>query len=205
MYTPDDYAPIVLSGVVQLNKESVTTELEVGFLFHLPYRTQEGDTSSLMVATGPNVSVNTILGLPFMEATGMILDLVDKVVDCKYLDCPPFLVDFCRTSNHVPVLDDPSNTPANHAPSHLQIIKEVENIELYYNAKVLADGSTLTPKALAVHFGLKSPVCTEVDTDRSSTASHSTTDMSTRWVPSPGYPEDYDDYHANVLGKDKLL
>jgi hypothetical protein len=157
-----------------------------------------------MVATGPNVSVNTILGLPFMEATGMILDLVDKVVDCKYLDCPPFPVDFCRTSNHVPVLDNPSNTPANHAPSHLQIIKEVENIERYYNAKVLAASSTLTPKALAVHFGSKSPVCTEVDTDHSSTALLSTADMSTRWVPPPGYPEDYDDYHASVLGKDKL-
>jgi hypothetical protein len=205
MYNPDDYTPIVLSGVVQSNQESVMTELKVGFLFHLPYRTREGDTSSLMVATGPNVSINTILGLPFMEATGMILDLVDKVVDCKYLDCPPFPVDFCRTSNHVPVLDDPSNTPANHAPSHLQIIKEVENIKQYYNAKVLAAGSTLTPKALAVYFGSKSPVCTEVDTDRSITALHSTADMFTRWVPPPGYPEDYNDYHTSVLGKDELL
>jgi hypothetical protein len=205
MYTPDDYAPIVLSRFVQLNQELVTTELEVGFRLHLLYRTREGDTSSLMAATGPNVSVNTILGLPFMEVTGMILDLVDKVMDCKYLDCPPFPVDFCRTSNHVSVLDDPSNTPANHAPSHLQIIKEVENIERYYNAKVLAAGLTLTPKALAVHFGLKSPVCTEVDTDRSSTTSHSPADMSTWWVPPPGYPEDYNDYHASVLGKDELL
>jgi hypothetical protein len=204
MYTPDDYAPIVLSGVVQSNQESVTTELEVGFLFHLPYRTREGDTSSLMVATGPNVSVNTILGLPFMEATGMILDLVNKVMDCKYLDCPPFPVDFRRTSNHVPVLDDPSNTPANHAPSRLQIIKEVKNIERYYNAKVLAAGLMLTPKALAVHFGSKSPVRTEVDTDRSSTALHSTAGMSMRWVPPPGYREDYDNYHASVLGKDEL-
>jgi hypothetical protein len=204
MYTPDDYVPIVLSGVVQSNQELVTTKLEVGFLFHLLYRTREGDTSSLMVATGPNVSVNTILGLPFMEATGMILDLVDKVVDCKYLNCPPFPVDFCRTSNHVPVLDDPSNTPANHAPSHLQIIKEVENIERYYNAKVLAAGLTLIPKALAVHFGSKSPARTEVDTNCSSTASHSTADIFTRWVPPPGYPEDYNDYHVSVLGKDEL-
>jgi hypothetical protein len=204
MYTPDDYALIVLSGVVQSNQESVTTELEVGFLFHLPYRTWEGDKSSLMVATGPNISVNTILGLPFMEVMGMILDLVDKVVDCQYLDCPPSPVDLCRTSNHVPVLDGPSNTPANHASSHLQIIKEVKNIERYYNAKVLAAGLTLTPKGLAVHFGLKSPVHTEVDTDRSSTAFHSTADMSMRWVPPPGYPEDYNDYHVSVLGKDKL-
>ncbi len=182
----------------------MTTELEVGFLFHLPYQTREGYASSLMVATGPNVSVNTILGLPFMEATGMILDLVDKVVDCRYLDCPPFPVDFSRTSNHLPVLDYPSNAPANHTPSHLQIIKEVENIERYYNAKVLAAGLTLTPKALAVHFGSKSPVHMGVDTDSSSTASHSTVDISMRWVPPPRYPEDYNKYHASVLGKDEL-
>jgi hypothetical protein len=168
MYTPDDYAPIVLSGIVQLNEESVTTELEVGFLFHLPYRTREGNTASLMVATGPNVSVNTIIGLPFMKAMGMILDLVDEVMDCRYLNCLPFPVDFCRTSNHMPVMDEPSNTPANHATSHLQIIQEVENIKRYIDAKVLAGSMTLTPKTLAVHFGLKSPVCTVVDINSSS-------------------------------------
>jgi hypothetical protein len=43
IFTPKDYAPIVLSGTVQSNEESVTTELEVGFLFHLPYKTQESD------------------------------------------------------------------------------------------------------------------------------------------------------------------
>jgi hypothetical protein len=205
MYTPDDYAPIVLSGLVQSNEESVTTELEVGFLFHLPYRTWEGDTASLMVATGPNVSVNTIIGLQFMKAMGMILDLVNKVMDCRYLDCSPFPVDFCRTSNHVPVMDEPSDTPANHAMSHLQIIKEVENIEHYINTKVLAGGLTLTPKTLAVHFGLKSPVHLVVENNSSSAASHSTADMSTRWVPPPGLPGDYNDYQASVLGKDELL
>ncbi len=205
MYTPDDYAPIVLSGIVQSNEESLTTVLEVGFLLHLPYRTREGNTASLMAPTGPNTSVNTIIGLPFMKATGMILDLVDKVVDCRYLDCPPFPVDFCLTSNHVPVMDKPTDTPANHATAHLQIIKEVENIERYINAKVLAGGLPLTPKTLAVHFGSKSPVPTVVDNDSSSAALHSTADMSTRWVPPPGLPEDYDHYQASVLGKDGLL
>ncbi len=91
IYTPEDYAQIVLSGIVQSNKDSVTTKLEVRFLFHLPYKTREGNSASLMIATGPNISVNTIIGLPFMKAMGMILDLVDRVVDCKYLDCPPWI------------------------------------------------------------------------------------------------------------------
>jgi hypothetical protein len=140
MYTPDDYAPIVLSGIMQSNEELVRTKLEVGFLFHIPYRTREGNTASLMVMTGPNVSINTIIGLPFMKARGMILDIVNTVLDCRYLDCPPFPVDFCRTSNHMPVMDGPSDTPANHTMSHIQIIKEVENIECYINS--------LTPKSI---------------------------------------------------------
>jgi hypothetical protein len=53
-----------------------------------------GETTSLVIATGPNVSVNTILGLPFQKATGAIIDLVDNVVQCKHLDCPPFNIDF---------------------------------------------------------------------------------------------------------------
>ncbi len=126
---------------MQLNKESVTTKLEAGFLFHLLYKTQEGNSASLMVAMGPNVSINNIIGLPFMKAMGMIPDLDDEViVDCKYLNCPPFLVDFHRTSNHVPVMVKPSSTPAHHAALYNQMIQEGENLERYYEAKVLASG-----------------------------------------------------------------
>jgi hypothetical protein len=72
---PANYAPIVLLGIVQANITAVTTELKVGFQFHLPYRTSGGDSSSLLVATGPNVSVNTIIGLPFI--TSLVLALVN--------------------------------------------------------------------------------------------------------------------------------
>ncbi len=70
------------------------TKLEVGFQFHLPYRTKEGDKSSLVIATGPNVSVNTILGLPFMLGMGMILNLVNNLAECKHHDCPSFPFDY---------------------------------------------------------------------------------------------------------------
>jgi hypothetical protein len=36
IFTPNDYAPIVFSGIVQSNAESVTTKLEAGLLFYLP-------------------------------------------------------------------------------------------------------------------------------------------------------------------------
>ncbi len=94
VFAPQDYAPIILSGIVQSHQEAVTTKLEVGFQFHLPYKTKGGDESSLMIGTGPNVSINTILGLPFMLGTGMILNLVNNLAKCKHLDCPPFPIDY---------------------------------------------------------------------------------------------------------------
>jgi hypothetical protein len=53
IFAPQDYASIVLMGIVQNYKETVTTELEVGFLFCLPYKTLDDDDLSFMVATGP--------------------------------------------------------------------------------------------------------------------------------------------------------
>ncbi len=164
-------------------------ELEVRFLFHLPDRTREGNSASLMVATGLNVSINTIIGLLFMKLTGMILDLLGKVVDCKYLNSPPFPVDFRRTSNHVPIMDKLSSTPANHAVSYNQMIQEVENLECYYEPKLLAGGLTMNPKALANHCGSRLAVrATVIDHNGSNMASHSTADMSARWVPPKGLP-----------------
>jgi hypothetical protein len=94
IYVPQDYAAIILSGIVQKGEAAVTTELEVCFQFHPPYKTKEGNGASFMIATGPHVSVNTILGFPFQLATGAIVDFVDMVVECKHLDCPPFPIDF---------------------------------------------------------------------------------------------------------------
>jgi hypothetical protein len=68
VFAPQDYASIILMGIIWNKEETVTTKLEVGFLFRLPYKTSDGDDSSFMVATGPHVSVNTIVGLPFINS-----------------------------------------------------------------------------------------------------------------------------------------
>jgi hypothetical protein len=134
IFAPKDYAPIILLGIVQSSERAaVMTELEVGWQFHLPYRTNEGDVASFPIATGPHVSVNTILGLPFNTATGMIIDLCDSVVKCNHLDCPPFNIDFRRTSNHVPVMGKPSaQTKVNFTNCYRRVIKDIENLEHYF-------------------------------------------------------------------------
>jgi len=137
VFAPKDYSPIVLSGLVQQlsDQAAVTTKLEVGLQFHLPYQTTGGDVASFSIATGPNVSVNNILGLLFQVATGMVIDLVDNVAKCKYLDCPPFTINFRRTSNHVPVMDDPSAQAKVHVTdTYTHVIKEIKNLEQFYKA-----------------------------------------------------------------------
>jgi hypothetical protein len=207
IFTPNDYAPIVLSGIVKSNAESVTTKLEVGFLFHLPYKTTDGNSASLMVATGPNFFVSTIIGLPFMKASGMILDLVNEVMECKYLNCPPFPVDFRCTSNHVPsITDDQIGTPTHHTTSSSAWIQEIKNLERYYDAKVQA-GSLLVIQNQAVQFGSRATAFAAAgDLNDSGMALHPAKSMATQWVPpSSVVTEDSDDYPASVLGRDRSL
>ncbi len=59
-----------------------------------------------MVAVGPNVTVNTILGLPFIKQTKMIVDAADKVAELHALDALPFPIQFRRAQCQVPTIDE---------------------------------------------------------------------------------------------------
>jgi hypothetical protein len=107
VYLPEDYVAIVLSGIVTSSSDApITTELPVGFEIHLPYSAKDGNDTSLLVAAGPDVAVNLILGLPFIKATGMIVDFVDNVCQSKHLLCNPFPIDFRKAMKSIPVLGD---------------------------------------------------------------------------------------------------
>jgi hypothetical protein len=106
IYAPQNYAPITLSGIVERNVESITTKLSVAFKFKLPYLTKDGNATTFMVAVGPNVTVNTILGLPFIKQTKMIVDAADQVAELRALDVLPFPISFRRAQCHVPTIDE---------------------------------------------------------------------------------------------------
>jgi hypothetical protein len=204
VFAPQNYTLIILSGVVQSHQhKAVTTKLEVGFQFHLPNKTTTGEDALLLIATGPHVSVNTILGLPFMQGTGMILDLVDNLAECKYLDCPAFPIDFRRTLNHVPVTDEPS-TPVQFAKLAM-IIQQIVHLKRYYEAKVQASSSRMPPGEPAEHFGTKSAArAALIDSDSVHSAVSPGKGMAHRWVPPASVHEDDDDYHS-VLREDGSL
>jgi hypothetical protein len=204
IFAPQDYAAIVLSRIVQKGEAAVTTELEVCFQFHLLYKTKEGNDPLIMIATGPHVSVNTILGLPFVLATGAILDFVDMVVECKYLDCLPFPIDFRRTSNHVPVMDEPDASV--QVMQFNDVVHEIENLECYYDAKVQAGGSKIMTQTPAVHFGTKLAARAAVsDSGSVDSAMYPSGRIGARWVLPSSVYEDENDYPSSVLGEDSYL
>ena len=133
IYVPKDYNPIVLSGIVQRGGESITTELTVGFQFHLPYLTREGDTTSILIATGPHVTVNTIVGLPFIQATRAIIDLSDNVVELRAFDAPPFPLEYRRATVHVPVMEEGGEHPVHMAGAYDVLIQEINALEKHFS------------------------------------------------------------------------
>jgi hypothetical protein len=104
-YAKDEYSPIVLSGIVTDDKDNSTkptATLPVVVEYHLPFLTKEGHKTSIKIALGKDVSVNTILGLPTIRPAKMSLDLSDNVVESGVLDTEPFPVLFRPTSVSTP-------------------------------------------------------------------------------------------------------
>ncbi len=94
LHAPEDYNPIVLSGIVQRGGESDTMDPTVGFQFHLPYLMCSGQATSILIATGPHITVNTIVGLPFIQATCTIINLSNNVADMGAIDASPFPLEY---------------------------------------------------------------------------------------------------------------
>ncbi len=152
LYAPKDYNPIVLSGIVQRGGESITADLTVGFQFHLPYLTHNGQATSILIATSPHVTVNTIVGLPFIQATCMIIDLSDNVADMRALDASPFPLEYRRAAVHIPIVDEAG--AAHLSTAHQHLIKEIKALEQRFAASSFVADTVPTDNAVKrVSFG----------------------------------------------------
>ncbi len=144
------------------------------------------------------------IGLPFIKATGMILDFVKDVAECKHLDCPHIAIDYHRTSNHVPTITENSSVPVHHIHRHVEtVLTELENLERWFDAKVQAGSTQL--KSTPVHFGSMFPCRAHASkTDCDSTMTSTDRGIYTRWVPPTSMPpnDSSDDYHHQILQED---
>ncbi len=89
---------------------AITTDLAVAFQFHLPYPMKDGCQTSFTIATGPQVSVNIVLGLPLITATGMIINTINIVVEAKHCNCSPFRIDFLCATKTIPAIEEDATT-----------------------------------------------------------------------------------------------
>ncbi len=87
----------------------------------------EGTPASLVVAAGPNVTINLILGLPFITQTKMVINTSNQVAELHAFDTPPFPINFCHAMCAIPVIGNAA--AAANAVLHADIVQEIKNIE----------------------------------------------------------------------------
>ena len=111
IWAKNEYSPITLTGIVGNEGNTAetlykpTTTLPAIIEYHLPMKTKDGTPTSLKIALGNKVSVNTILGLSTIKSAKMSLDLDANVIVSKILDHEPFGIQFKPTSKGIPNLD----------------------------------------------------------------------------------------------------
>jgi hypothetical protein len=159
----------------------------VGFEIHLPYVTKDGNDTSLLVAAGPDVAVNLILGLPFIKATGMIADFIDNICEAKHLICNPFPINFRHAMKSIPVCGD--RDVASHSIKFQEVLCALGSIKAYFTAH----SAGTSPISNSAPPG--SPTTTPVEQP-----GRVTFNFGRRWVPPPKFADDTNDYVHNVLG-----
>jgi hypothetical protein len=188
-FLPKYYSLIILLSIVQDDLRAFTTDLTVAFQFHLPYPTKDGRQTSFIVATGPQVSVNTVLGLPLITATGMIINTVINVVEAKHLNCPPFGIDFCHATKTIPAIEEDATT-------HYVEFKDVQNILAKTNAYITG---------VCKHYQLVKPpkiriskLHWQVGAVSNSKSVSTTRSIAAHWI-TPPLANDTGDYHNQIL------
>jgi hypothetical protein len=92
----------------------------------------DGQATSILIATGPQVTVNTIVGLPFIQATRMIIDLYYHDADMIALNTCPFSLEYGRTTVHVPIVDKDNAAHVHLSNANCDLIQEIEALEQHF-------------------------------------------------------------------------
>jgi hypothetical protein len=121
----DRYAPILLSGVVSNEEEqrNFSTSLPCVVEAHMPYMTNAGYTISLKVACSKQVGVYVLIGMSFMTAAKLVVDLDDTIIQSKLLSCDRFPIIYKRPQRSIPNLVP---ITGNRSEKCLKVINAIE-------------------------------------------------------------------------------
>jgi hypothetical protein len=106
IWAKDEHTPITLSGIVSDASDKNTAKsasiLPAIIECHMPHKSREGYQTSLKIALGDKVSVNTVVGLSMIRPAKFSLDLSDDVMEPGVLDTEPFPVIYKPTIRSMP-------------------------------------------------------------------------------------------------------
>ncbi len=109
------------------------------------------------------MTVNTIIGLPFIQATRAIIDLVDNIAELCALDAPPFLLEYRRATVHVPIVDEGNEHPVYMAEAYSNLIAEINALERQFmSANLIQAESDGVDGSQSVTFGARPAIATHV-------------------------------------------
>ena len=122
----------------------------------MPYLTREGDTTSILIATGPHMTVNRIVGVPFIQATRAVIDLTDNVAELRALNASPFPLEYRKATVHVPIVDEGNEHPVHMVDAYSKLIAEINSLERHFmSTDLMQVESTGVDGARSVHFGAR--------------------------------------------------
>ena len=128
-------------------------ELEAVIEFHMPYKTNTHVSSSTKFAIGNEVAVNAIIGMSFIKAAQLKIDLVDDVVESNLLIMDPIKIVYKRPTKHMPnnidgtnmetatLLSDRDSVMKNHIQSYITFL--ADNEQKANNAMTTSDDKSL--------------------------------------------------------------
>jgi hypothetical protein len=134
----DRYAPILLSGVVSDEEEqhNFSTALPCVVEFHMPYTTNAGSPTSLK---------NTLIGMSFMTAAKLVVDLEDNIIERKLLSCDPFPIIYKRPQSSMPNLVP---VTGNRSEKCLEVINAIKTADAFINKVVIIKKATIQTSPL---------------------------------------------------------
>ena len=123
----------------------------------MPYETNTHVSSSIKFAIGNKVAVNAIIGMSFIKAAQLKIDLVDDVVESNLLVMDPIKIVYKRSAKHMPnnidgrnmenatLFSDKDSTMKNHIQSCITFLadnkQEANNILTLDNKSLGDEGS----------------------------------------------------------------
>jgi hypothetical protein len=106
-WADNKFSPLTLSGIVGSKQDAEakpSTVLSATIEYFTPYLTSQDTPTTLKIALGNEVGVNTILGVSTIKTAKLSMDLNANVVDPGVLIALPFPISFKPTSRGIPDL-----------------------------------------------------------------------------------------------------